>query len=43
LNGKASPPRRTNLKRSKEEVEQKLVKTARGNASNQEFVNIIVL
>jgi hypothetical protein len=35
-------PRRTNLKRSKEEAEQKLIKIARGNASNQEFVHITV-
>jgi hypothetical protein len=36
-------PRRTILKRSKEEAEQKLVKMAsRGNASNQEFVHITV-
>jgi hypothetical protein len=38
-------PRRTNLKRSKEEeAEQKLIMIAvRGNASNQEFAHIIVL
>jgi len=35
-------PRRTNLKRSKEEAELKLIKMARGSASNQEYVHIIV-
>jgi hypothetical protein len=35
-------PRRTHLKRSKEEAELELVKIARGNASNQEFVHITV-